>query len=241
MRNESRASNASTSLNYGCSAKFIVISRAAAADDPNFTYGLQKLSPSNGSYPYYVDVEFSTLPIGQPRKTQMTFSFENVVTAPYQVTLQPDMGTATISVTIDHVPEVTGIGVVYPWGSTNLSNANAKLGSPSTQRVGAGNWQTQTSGDDLLGVGVGLGQGWKVVSTAVKSAMSATSPLDLSPDNTWRGATVTTPPSGSDLRTAVHFHYSGIDSLDYTLEWTLSGPMGQRPILTLAKYGDCDQ
>jgi hypothetical protein len=52
---------------------------------------------------------------------------------------------------------------------------------------------------------------------------------------------VTTPPAGNDLRTAVHWHYSGIDSLDYTVEWTLSGPLGQRPLLTMAKYGSCDQ
>ncbi|MGA7990832.1 MAG: hypothetical protein WCC53_05315, partial [Thermoanaerobaculia bacterium] len=232
------------SLSYGCSATLGVLwTTAAAADDPNFIggEGLQKLSPSNGSYPYYADVDFSYLPIGQPRSAQLTLSFENVVTAPFQVTLEPDLGTATVSVTIDHTPQVTGVGLVYPWGSTNLSNANTKLGSASTQRVGGGDWQTQTTGDDLVGVAVSLGQGWKVTSTAVKSAMSATSPQDLSPDNTWRGAAVTTAPSGNDLRTAVHWHYSGIDSLDYTLEWQLAGPMGQRPLLTMAKYGSCDQ
>ncbi|HEY3350257.1 MAG TPA: hypothetical protein VGM13_10825 [Thermoanaerobaculia bacterium] len=235
-------SAASTSLSYGCAAALDPIhAMAAAADDPSFQMGLPALPPSGGAYSYYVTVQFPSLPVGQARAAQMTLSFENVATAPYGVTLLPDTGTATVSVTIDQSPQVAGVGSVSPWGSTNLSNANAKLGNPSTPRVGAGNWQTQTSGDDLVGVSVGLGPGWTVTSTAVKSAMSGTSPQDLSPDNAWRGAAVTMPPSGSDLRTAVHWHYSGIDSLTYTLEWRLAGPMGQRPLLTMAKYGSCDQ
>jgi hypothetical protein len=230
-----------TSLSYGCSAALgIVLTRAAAADDPNFTYGLAKHPPANGSWWYYVDVEFSDLPIGQERSAQATFTFENA-TAHATLVLEPTPGTATLSVTVDHTPQLTGVGNVYPWGSTGLTGGNAKLGSPGTERVGGGNWQVQTQGDDLVGVGVGLGPGWKVVSTQISSAVSAVSPQDLSPNNTWRGATVTTPPSGSDLRTAVHWHYSGIDSLDYTVEWSLAGPMGQRPLLTMAKYGSCDQ
>ena len=106
--------------------------------------------------------------------------------------------------------------------------------------MGAGNWLTQTTGEDLVGVGGQLGQGWKVTSTTIKSAVSAAAPTDLSPDNTWRGATVTTAPQGTDLRTAIHWHYSGIDSLDYTVEWQLTGPLGQRPLTTVTKYGSCD-
>jgi hypothetical protein len=237
-------SNVSTAVSFGCSANpgVYVATDGWAADDPMIP-GLQKLSFSNGSYPYYVSVNINWLWIGQPRPAQMTLSFPNVVTAPYQVTLQPDTETATISVTVDHVPQVTGVGTFGAWGSTNISNANAKLGAPGTARVGtgAGNWQTQTTGDDLIGVGVALGPGWKVVSAVVKSAMSVAAPQDLTPENPWRGAAVTLPPSASDLRTAVHWHYDGIDSLDYTLEWTLSGPMGQRPLLTMAKNGSCDQ
>jgi hypothetical protein len=234
--------NVSTSLSYACSVTPDphVDAVGWAADDPVLP-GLQKLSFSNPLYPYYVRVHIDMLSIGQPRPAQMTLSFPNVVAAPYQVTLQPDAETATISVTVDHVPQVTGVGSVDPWGSTNLSNANATLGESGSARVGVGNWQTVTGGNDLIGVGVSLAPGWKVVSAVVKSAMSVMAPEDLSPDNKWRGAKVTTPPSGSDLRTAVSWHYDGIDSLDYTLEWTLSGPMGQRPLLTMAKHGDCDQ
>jgi hypothetical protein len=229
-------------LNYGCSAQLGVnFTTAAAGDDPNFSgEGVPSRPPANGSYYYWVSVDFSELPVGQPRKTQATILFENVA-APVSLLLQPTQGTVTLSVTIDHSPKLTGAGIVYPWGSTGLAGSNAQLGSAGTARVGPGDWQTQTTGDDLVGVGVALGPGWSVVSTKISGAVSAISPQDLSPDNTWRGASVTTPPAGNDLRTAVHWHYSGIDSLDYTVEWTLAGPMGQRPLLTMAKYGSCDQ
>jgi hypothetical protein len=229
-------------LNYGCSAQLgINFTTAAAGDDPNFSgEGVPSRPPANGSYYYWASVDFSEMPIGQPRQTQATLTFENVA-APVSLLLQPTQGTATLSVTIDHSPKLTGTGLVYPWGPTGLTASNAQLGSSGQARVGGGNWETQTQGDDLVGIGVGLGQGWQVVSTKISSAVSAISPQDLSPDNTWRGAGVTTPPAGNDLRTAVHWHYSGIDSLDYTVEWTLSGPLGQRPLLTMAKYGSCDQ
>jgi len=229
-------------LNYGCSAQTgIIMVTAAAGDDSNFlALGMPSRPPANGSYFYWVSVWFSDLPIGQPRNAQATIHFENVE-APVSLVLQPGVSTVTLAVTIDHSPKLTGVGIIYPWGSTGLGASNAQLASAGTERVGTGNWETQTQGDDLLGVGVGLGAGWQVVSTKISGAVSATSPQDLSPDNTWRGASVTTPPAGSDLRTAVHWHYSGIDSLDYTIEWTLSGPEGQRPLLTLAKYGSCDQ
>lgn len=235
-------STGNIALNYGCSAQLgINFTTAAAGDDPNFSgEGVPSRPPANGSFFYWVSVDFSEMPIGQPRQTQATISFENVA-APASLLLQPTQGTVTLSVTIDHSPKLTGTGMVYPWGATGLTGSNAQLGSPGTARVGAGNWQTQTQGDDLVAVGVTLGQGWSIVSTKISGAVSAISPQDLSPDNTWRGASVTTPPTANDLRTAVHWHYSGIDSLDYTVEWTLAGPMGQRPLLTMAKYGSCDQ
>src|SRR5262249_45136559 len=151
----------------------MILTDAAAADDPNFSYGLQKLSPSNGSYPYYVSVDFQNLPIGQKRQAQATIAFENA-TANTTLTLEPTPGTVTLSITIDHSPGVTGVGNVYPWGSTNIAGSNAKLGSPSTARVGGGDWQTQTAGDDLIGVSVALGPGWKVATTKISSAVSAT-------------------------------------------------------------------
>jgi hypothetical protein len=80
-----------------------------------------------------------------------------------------------------------------------------------------------------------------VKSAVIKAASSAAAPLETAPENIWRGATVTLQPQGGTLRTGVHWHYGGIDTLDYTIEWTLVGPLGQRPLLTMAKFNSCDQ
>ncbi|MDD5562480.1 MAG: hypothetical protein PHQ91_02085 [Thermoanaerobaculaceae bacterium] len=232
-----------TSLSYGCSAQLgILFTWAGAADDANFIggSGLNTVSSGPGSYNYYVGLDVSSLPIGQERPAQLALSFENASTGGTGVELVPDTGGVTIDVTVDHTPELTGLPYVYPWGETGMGPSSATLADSGTPRVGAGNWQTQTSGDDLVGLGVQLGPGWKVTSTTIRSAVSAAAPSDTSPDNTWRGAEVTTAPQGNDLRTAVHWHYSGIDSLDYTVEWQLTGPAGQRPLLTMQKHGSCD-
>ncbi|PZR63428.1 MAG: hypothetical protein DLM53_01190 [Candidatus Eremiobacter antarcticus] len=180
----------------------------------------------------YVYAIVGTLPVGHQQPAQVSLSWGNVNTAAFSVVLDPDTGSATMDLTILATPAV----------STNtygIGASNATLEYPTTTRVGSGDWSHQTSGDDLIGVSVALEPGWTVTSAKITSANSTTTPTDYSPDNTWRGASVTTAPT-SDMRTAVHWHYSGIDSLAYTLEWNLTGPVGQRPISTLAKSGSCD-
>lgn len=183
--------------------------------------------------PYaYVNVAMGTLPVGHQQPAQVSLSWGNVSTSSFNVVLDPDAGSATMDITITSTPAVAT-------NSYRVGASNAALEYPGTVRVGAGDWSKQTSGDDLIGSGITLEPGWKVTGGSIISANSTTSPTDFSPDNTWRGALVTTPPT-SDMRTIVHWHYSGIDSLTYTLEWTLTGPMGQRPISTMAKIGSCD-
>jgi hypothetical protein len=203
--------------------------------------------PGNSyAYSYYwvYDDSLDPLALAQPTVGQIAITFLNEalasVTASVNVTFLPDTATAVIDVTIDHSPTVTGVGSISPWGSTAIAAKNATLASSGTARVGGGNWQTQTSGDDLVGVGLQLASGWKFTSTTIKSAVSAATPTDLSPDNTWRGASISAAPSSSDMRTTVHWHYSGIDSLDYTIEWQISGPLGARPLAGMTKIGTCD-
>jgi hypothetical protein len=183
--------------------------------------------------PYaYVNVAMGTLPVGHQQPAQVSLSWGNVTVAPFSVVLDPDAGSATIDITLTSTPAVAT-------NNYGLGASNAAFEYPGTARVGSGDWSKQTSGDDLIGASIMLEPGWKVTGGSIISANSTTSPSDFSPDNIWRGASVTTPPS-SDMRTIVHWHYSGIDSLSYTLEWTLTGPMGQRPFPTMAKIGSCD-
>jgi hypothetical protein len=211
------------------------------ARSPGVTEALN-LPAGDGSQPaYYVNVPILTLPIGKPREGQLAVSFANVTGYPSYVTFIPETLTVTVDATVDHSPALTGAGSVAPWGGTGIGPGNASLGNPGVPRVGGGtDYSVQTQGDDLVGAGLSLGPGWKVTSTAIKSAFSAVAPDVLAPDNTWRGASVKQAPEGADLRTITHWHYSGIDSLDYTIEWTLQGPAGQRPLMTMQKIGDCD-
>jgi hypothetical protein len=178
------------------------------------------------------------LPIGRIRTGNMTIQFD-AVSVSASPRFAPGQASVTIDATVDHTPVLTGIGSVSPWGSTGLGATNATLQNAGTPRVGTGDWSVNTQGTDTVG-DVQLGPGWTVTSTVIKSAVSATTPQNLVPDNTWRGAKVTqTPPPGT-LRTGVAWHYSGVDSLDYTIEWTLSGPLGQRPLMTMVKHDSCD-
>ncbi len=196
------------------------------------TGALPKVADGGGYYNYWVkDASYYGFGVGRQRPAQVSVSFAGVTPPAVSILMDPDASSATIDVTIDATPKIASN--VY-----NIGASNATLGSASTQRVGTGNWNTQTSGDDLIGLGIALEPGWKATAS-ILSANSTTTPTDMSPDNTWRGATLTTGP-GSDMRTAVHWHYSGIDSLTYTLEWKLTGPLGQRPISTLPTYGSCD-
>ena len=93
----------------------------------------------------------------------------------------------------------------------------------------------------MVGVGVNLGSGWSVTSTKIIAAHSVLdAPNDSTPDDSYRGASVTQPPSSGRLQTGVHWHYGVAESLSYTIEWQLQGPSGQRPLLTMPLGGPCD-
>jgi hypothetical protein len=235
-------SHGSLSVDFGCTSGVSpapVVEKSVQSDGSYF--GVPNSKPVAGHHFYYVYLWMPWITLGQPRPATVTIGFPNVVTAPYPVTVKSRTTTAKLSVKVDYQPQLTNVGTFESWGTANLANANSKLDSPAVARVGSGNYQVDTKGEDLVGLGVALAPGWKVVSTTVTSAMSAASPQDLSPDNDWRGATVKAKPAGNDLRTIVAYHFNGLDTLDYTLEWTLEGPYGQRPLLTMPKVGTCDQ
>jgi hypothetical protein len=214
----------------------------AHGDDawPADYHGLPKVASSTGLYYYYIELWLGPLPVAHARPGSVSFSFPNLTVPASGIQVAPDQLTVTIDATVDQSPAFAGAGTVDPWGSTGLGPGNATLEKPGVERVGDGtNYAAQMQGDDLLGTGLQLGAGWKVTSTRIKSAYSATAPSELAPDDTWRGAVLKQGPQGSDMRTLVHWHYSGIDSLSYTVEWTLTGPAGQRPLMSMAAAGSC--
>jgi hypothetical protein len=232
---------ASYSLALGCAGLTMTVPGVVVAGDSPFFKGTPFFQEDfGGVHFYWVSTGAAPpFPIGQNRRGTLSVAFDNV-SASADVVFVPTRATVTIDLTIDHSPSVTGPGSVSPWGSTGLTGQNARLDSAGTPRVGTGDWTAKVQGTDLLGDGVGVGPGWVVTSTVIKSALSAAAPDDTSPENPWRGASVTLKPQAGSLRTAVAWHYSGVDTLDYTIEWTLTGPLGVRPILTMAKHDSCE-
>jgi hypothetical protein len=207
----------------------------------DFFKGTPWYFPSLGdAYPYWVlPDDFPPFAIGKKRSGTISITFDGV-NASAPASFLPTEATVTIDVTIDHTPALGGVGTVSPWGSTGLASKNALLQNPATPRVGNGDWTSSLKGNDLVGDGVQVTPGWTITSTTIKSALSAAAPQDTSPENSWRGAKVTLPPQAGTLRTGVAWHYSGVDTLDYTVEWTLTGPLGVRPLLTMAKHDACE-
>ena len=203
-------------------------------------HGLKSYPSGNGFFYYYIELWLEALPVAHARAGSVSFSFSNLTIPASSIQVLPDQISVTIDATVDQSPALASLGTVDPWGPSGIVGAHGLLASPTVARVGDGVYSAnQAQGDDILGVGIQLAAGWKVTSTTIKSATSATAPDELAPDNAWRGATVKQGPQGSDLRTLVHWHYSGIDSLAYTIEWSLTGPSGQRPLMSMAMAGSC--
>lgn len=135
-----------------------------------------------------------------------------------------------------------GIGNAPPFISgTNalgLVPSNSTFGQASVTRFNGGS--SDMTGDDILGQGIALGAGYTGSATVV----SATSVADVNgnspPDNGYRGASVTIQPQSGRLQTQVHWHISPGDSLQYVVDWTLTGAAGQRAVSTMPLGGPCD-
>jgi len=140
----------------------------------------------------------------------------------------------TITMTIDAQPPH------LPANDFGITAANAKLGG-SGPRASTGEPWTSTSGEDTIGLGVNLGAGYQVTETKITSAQSQLDPPGAnSPENAYRFARIKTKPDGGRLQTVVDWMYGAGESLTYTIEWKLSGPMGQRPLSTMPSAGPCD-
>jgi hypothetical protein len=92
-----------------------------------------------------------------------------------------------------------------------------------------------------VALGVNLGAGYVVLDTkiaAVHSQLDA--PYVTAPETSYRYARIKTKPDGGRITTVVEWMYGPAESLTYTIQWTLKGPLGQRPLLTMPLGGPCD-
>lgn len=139
-----------------------------------------------------------------------------------------------VTLTIDAVAPFLGAN------GAGLQAANAKFGGSSPRSSDGEPW-APTAGEDTLGLGVFLGKGYKVTETKIVAAQSKLdAPGNTAPENAYRYAKVKTKPDADRLQTVVEWMYGPGESLSYTIEWTLAGPLGQRALSTLPQSGPCD-
>jgi hypothetical protein len=122
--------------------------------------------------------------------------------------------------------------------SLGLTTDNATFAQPAIERVNLSDQPME--GQDVLGTGMQLGAGYVAVAEILSSQSVADVGNDTSPDNAYRGASVVVQPQSNRLQTTVKWHIGPGDSLQYYLRWTLTGPVGQRALMTFPKQGVCD-
>jgi hypothetical protein len=166
-----------------------------------------------------------TLTFSSPGLPSATKTFENVVGSYQQV---------KVTLVVDSAPPFLGSN------QAGIQASNANFGGSGARSNDGAPW-VATNGQDTLGLGIFLGKGYSVTDTKIVSAHSKLdAPGSTAAENAYRYAKIKTKPDAGRLQTVVDWMYGPGESLSYTIEWTLTGPMGQRPLTTMPLSGDCD-
>lgn len=193
--------------------------------------------PASGKWYYYLQLVYEGFDLGaSPRNLMLSMDLGKLGQGSFSIPALPRPVTATITLTIDAAPPF------FTNNTFGIGKSNGLFANPGATRLDPGtNPNASTSGDDKVGVAVNLGPGWSVTGAKIVAAHSVLdAPNDSTPDNSYRGASVTQTPSSGRLETTVHWHYGAAESLSYSVEWQLQGPGGQRPLLTMPLGGPCD-
>ena len=198
-------------------------------------FGVTTPPDAVGKYYYFLGLNHVGFDLGATPKN-LLISMDGPIRGSFSMPASSRTVTMTVTLTIDAAPPfVTNNNYGIGKGSGLFANSGATRLDPGT------NPNASTSGDDNVGVAVNLGSGWSVTSAKITHAHSVLdAPNDSTPDNSYRGASVTQLPSSGRLQTTVHWHYGPAESLSYTIEWQLQGPGGQRPLMTMPLGGPCD-
>lgn len=129
-------------------------------------------------------------------------------------------------------------GALAKDGGLGMTAANIQYRVAGLSRVNAGT--LPFSGQDVIGKGIALGPGITATAKIVASHSIADIGDDSTPDNAYRGATVTIAPAAGRLETVVAWHVEPQESLQYAIQWTFTGRQGQRPVLSMPLGKVCD-
>lgn len=99
---------------------------------------------------------------------------------------------------------------------------------------------TTMYGMDFVGRGVALGTGVTGTASIVRASSVADPPDDYTPDNVYRGASVTVQPTSGQLETRVEWHIGPHESLQYIVGWDLVIRPGPRALNSMPPGGPCD-
>lgn len=174
------------------------------------------------------------MPLGaSPHPGTLTFTYAGYI-AQYSLTftegqLNSEPHTLTVGPAPPLLPATNDMGLVA---------AAFALASPTQTRFNGG--ATPMQGTDSIGIGVPLGAGYSVTAQIVSAHSVADIGGDSSPDNEYRGAVATIQPGANRFETVIQWHIGPGDSLQYVVQWTFTGPLGQRPLLTMPLRGPCD-
>jgi hypothetical protein len=208
-----------------------------ATDNGSHGNNLKVMPAAAGKDYFYVRLDQGGLNLGaSPRNLTVSVKTDYSVWSSISISARSQPVMATITLTIDAAPPF------FTNNTFGIGKSNGLFANPGATRLDPGtNPNASTGGDDKVGVAVNLGPGWSVTGTKIVAAHSVLdAPNDSTPDNSYRGASVTQTPSSGRLETTVHWHYGAAESLSYTIEWQLQGPGGQRPLLTMPLGGPCD-
>lgn len=171
----------------------------------------------------------------KPRDVTLTLSAQGLTPLVKTASMMGGGQQVKISIAIDAAPPY------LPANAFGMQASNAHFGGAGT-RSNDGNPWTTTTGEDTLGLGVNLGAGYVVTSTKIVAAQSQLDPPGTTtPVNAYRYAKIKTNPDAGRLQTVVEWMYGPGESLSYTIEWTLTGPLGQRALMTMPLSGPVDQ
>ncbi|HTR60042.1 MAG TPA: hypothetical protein VMM27_17815 [Casimicrobiaceae bacterium] len=114
-------------------------------------------------------------------------------------------------------------------------------GPASMHPVHVGEVAAKMDGEDVLGTGAALGPGWFVAAVQRVNVWSISDPPGSPPyDTADRGIVVEALPDSGQVTARIKWHIAPGASLGYQITWILSGPYGQRPLMTMPLTGPCD-
>jgi len=168
----------------------------------------------------------TTVAVGSATSNPFTFNYQ-----------QPGWVYSNISI----VAKAPHFSLLYvdPGQIIGLSEGSSIFYSSSADRVSTNPTDPVVSGDDVIGYGINVLNGFQSRATIRIVSSYMDPPNYSSTADQYRGAVVTQQPADGRLEMKVHWYYAGGESVSYVVELDGWGPYGRRSLSSLPKMGFC--